>query len=434
VITFCSVNCWGEKVFIKEIRLWSSPEKTRFVFDLDGPPQYKAFSVSNPERFVIDIMDAEFGQDLGEIELKNTPVIKIRKAKRNNNGVRVVFDLKTKVNSEDFTLSPFNQYGNRLVIDLYKPDSESAVPDKINIVSKNLRDAIVAIDAGHGGEDPGAIGPKKELEKTVVLSIAKKLAKSIESESGFRAKLVRSGDYYVGLRKRIEIARKNKADVLLSLHADAFKTPKVRGASVFAISDKGSSSEEARWLAENQNQTDLIGGMGDYLKIPTEFEPEVRPLLLDLAFTDSQQRSLEMGNHVLKEMGKVTKLHKIKVEQAGFVVLKAPEVPSLLIEVGFISNPMEARKLSSSGHQKKIAEAISLGIKGYLYDNPPDGSYLAWLKRGNTNNVLIHIIERGDTLSELALKYRVSTESIKRFNQVKGDTIKIGQELKIPTT
>ena len=141
-----------------------------------------------------------------------------------------------------------------------------------------------------------------------------------------------------------------------------------------------------------------------------------------------------MGNHVLKEMGKVTKLHKKKVEQAGFVVLKAPEVPSLLIEVGFISNPMEARKLSSSGHQKKIAEAISLGIKGYLYDNPPDGSYLAWLKRGNANNVLIHIIERGDTLSELALKYRVSTESIKRFNQVKGDTIKIGQELKIPTT
>ncbi len=431
-----SLSCNADKVIIEEIRLWSDPEKTRFVFDLSGPPDYKAFAVSNPDRYVVDIKNSAFEKNLKLPLLKESPVSKIRKAKKDNNAnVRIVFDLNTKVSPKDFVLTPFNQYGNRLVIDLYKLQTRGSEKVKIAVrdSSNNLRDAIIAIDAGHGGEDPGAIGPKNELEKNVVLSIAKKLARFVDDEPGFRSRLIRKGDYYVGLRKRIEIARENKADVLLSLHADAFKTSNVRGASVFAISDRGSTSEEARWLAENQNQTDLIGGMGEYVKIDTKSEPLVRNVLLDLAFGYSQRESLEMGAHVLKELKTVTRLHKEKVEQAGFMVLKAPEVPSILVEVGFISNPKEAYNLSDAKHQTKIAKAIFQGLKNYIYDRPPDGSYIAWLKQG-PRDLRVHVIERGDTLSELSLRYRVSLEEIKKFNSVRGDTIKIGQKLTIPAS
>ena len=429
-------GCYADKVLIKEIRLWSDPEKTRFVFDLSGPPDYKAFAMSNPDRYVVDIKNSDFKKNIKLPVLKVSPVSKIRKAKRaNNKDVRIVFDLIDTVSPKNFVLTPFNQYGNRLVVDLYKSrkiETES-VKAVVKEGSNNLRDAVIAIDAGHGGEDPGAIGPKNELEKNVVLSIAKKLAKFVDEEPGFRSKLIRKGDYYVGLRKRIEIARENKADILLSLHADAFKTANVRGASVFAISDRGSTSEEARWLAENQNQTDLIGGMGEYVKIDTKSEPLVRNVLLDLAFGYSQRESLEMGAQVLKELKKVTRLHKEKVEQAGFMVLKAPEVPSILVEVGFISNPKEAFNLSGPRHQTKIAKSIFNGVKNYIYDRPPDGSYVAWLKEG-PRDLRVHVIEKGDTLSELSLRYRVSLETIKRFNSVRGDTIKIGQKLRIPAS
>ena len=435
-LSLAPLGCYADAVLIKEIRIWSDPEKTRFVFDLSGPPDYSAFAMSNPDRYVVDIKNSAFKKNIELPVLKESPVLKIRKAKRHkNNGVRIVFDLNAIVSPKNFVLSPFNQYGNRLVVDLYKSKRIEAERTKVIVKeeSNNLRDAIIAIDAGHGGEDPGAIGPRNELEKNVVLSIAKKLAKFVDEEPGFQSKLIRNGDYYVGLRKRIEIARGNKADILLSLHADAFKTANVRGASVFAISDRGSTSEEARWLAENQNQTDLIGGMGEYVKIDTKTEPLVRNVLLDLAFGYSQRESLEMGAHVLKELKKVTKLHKENVEQAGFMVLKAPEVPSILVEVGFISNPKEAYNLSDATHQTKIAKSIFNGVKNYLYDRPPDGSYVAWLKEG-PRDLRVHVIEKGDTLSELSLRYRVSLEAIKKFNSVRGDTIKIGQKLRIPAS
>ena len=431
-----SFGCYADKVVIEEIRLWSDPEKTRFVFDLSGPPDYRAFSVSNPYRYVVDIKNSDFEKNLKLPALKESPVSKIRKAKKDNNtNVRIVFDLNTRVTPKSFVLTPFNQHGNRLVVDLYKfqRKGEEKIKVAVKEPSNNFRDAIIAIDAGHGGEDPGAIGPRNELEKNVVLSIAKKLAKLVNDEPGFRSKLIRKGDYYVGLRKRIKIARENKADILLSLHADAFKTANVRGASVFAISDRGSTSEEARWLAENQNQTDLIGGMGEYVKIDTKSEPLVRNVLLDLAFGYSQRESLELGAQVLKELKTVTKLHKEKVEQAGFMVLKAPEVPSILVEVGFISNPKEAHNLSDAGYQIKIARSIFGGVKNYIYDRPPDGSYVAWLKEG-PRDLRVHVIERGDTLSELSLRYSVSLEALKKYNSVRGDTIKIGQKLMIPAS
>ncbi|MDC2964480.1 N-acetylmuramoyl-L-alanine amidase, partial [Gammaproteobacteria bacterium] len=408
-LSLAPFGCYADAVLIKEIRIWSDPEKTRFVFDLSGPPDYTAFAMSNPDRYVVDIKNSDFKKNIKLPVLKESPVSKIRKAKRQtNNGVRIVFDLNASVSPKNFVLSPFNQYGNRLVLDLYKSKKIEAGRTKVvgKEESNKLRDAIIAIDAGHGGEDPGAIGPRNELEKNVVLSIAKKLAKFVDEEPGFRSKLIRNGDYYVGLRKRIEIARENKADILLSLHADAFKTANVRGASVFAISDRGSTSEEARWLAENQNQTDLIGGMGEYVKIDTKTEPLVRNVLLDLAFGYSQRESLEMGAHVLEELKKVTKLHKENVEQAGFMVLKAPEVPSILVEVGFISNPKEAYNLSDASYQTKIAKSIFNGVKNYIYDRPPDGSYVAWLKEG-PRDLRVHVIEKGDTLSELSLRYRV---------------------------
>ena len=207
-----SFGSFADKVIIEEIRLWSDPEKTRFVFDLSGPPDYEAFSVSNPDRYVVDIKNSDFENNLKLPDLKKSPVSKIRKAKKDGNtNVRIVFDLNVRVSPKNFVLTPFNQYGNRLVVDLY--NSERLEAPKIKVAGKesssNLRDAIIAIDAGHGGEDPGAIGPGNELEKNVVLSIAIKLAKLVDDEPGFRSKLIRKGDYYVGLRRRIEIAREN---------------------------------------------------------------------------------------------------------------------------------------------------------------------------------------------------------------------------------
>lgn len=415
------------------LRVRQSPERTRIVFDLGNPVEHKIFSLTDPHRLVIDISDAELKADIKNLVLDQTPIRSIRSSGRNDGkDLRVVLDLAQEVKPRSFVLKPIMQYGDRLVIDLYGPAEQTSVPvvQKSERTLTQMRDVVIAIDAGHGGDDPGAIGPGNLYEKHVVLSISKKLRDLFEEEPGFRATLVRTGDYYIAHRKRTEIARKSQADVFLSIHADAFRTPKVSGASVYAISQKGATSETARWLAERENRADLIGGVGSVSL--DDKDDLLAGVLLDLSMTASLSASLDMGNLVLREMGKVNKLHKKRVEQAAFAVLKSPDIPSLLIETGFISNPGEAKKLANKSHQRKLANAIFQGVRDAMQENPPAGSYLAWMKQGRQDEAITYIIERGDTLSEIADRHRVSFEKLKDFNGLRSDTIRIGQKLKIP--
>lgn len=417
---------------IDGLRVRPSPERTRIVFDLGEPVEHSIFTLENPHRLVIDISSAELRADITALTLNNTPISNIRSSARNNGAdVRVVLDLKEEVHPRSFVLKPIMQYGDRLVIDLYGKDQPSTSTfEKSEKALTQMRDVIIAIDAGHGGDDPGALGPGNVMEKDVVLSIAKYLHDMFEREPGFKAVLIREGDYYIALRKRTEIARRSQADVFLSIHADAFITPKVSGASVYAISQKGATSEAARWLAEKENRADLIGGVGSVSL--DDKDDLLAGVLLDLSMTASLSFSLEMGNEVLNRLGKINKLHKRTVEQAAFAVLKSPDIPSLLIETGYISNPGEARKLATSSHQRRLARAIFDGVRVSLRENPPTGTYLAWVKQGEPADGITHVIESGDTLSEIASRYRVSFQRLKEFNGLRSDTIMIGQKLKIP--
>jgi N-acetylmuramoyl-L-alanine amidase len=418
---------------IDGLRVRPSPERTRIVFDLGNPVDHKIFSLENPRRLVVDISGAKLKADVDALDLTDTPIVAIRTSQRNEGSdVRVVLDLSTEVRPRSFVLKPIMQYGDRLVIDLYGEDqSTTSQVQKSERTLTQMRDVIIAIDAGHGGDDPGAIGHGELYEKDVVMSISRYLYDMFEKEPGFKAALVREGDYYIALRKRTDIARKSQADVFLSIHADAFKTPKVSGASVYAISQKGATSEAARWLAEKENRADLIGGVGSVSL--DDKDDLLAGVLLDLSMTASLSFSLEMGNAVLSRLGKVNKLHKKTVEQAAFAVLKSPDIPSLLIETGYISNPAEAKKLGTKKHQKRLAEAIFTGVKTTMQSNPPSGSYLAWVKQGRSGeNAITHVIERGDTLSEIASRYQVSFKRLKEINGLRSDTIRIGQRLTIP--
>ena len=417
---------------IDGLRVRPSPERTRIVFDLGQPVEHNIFSLSDPHRLVIDISSARFNSDVSNLVLEKTPILAVRTSRRNNGeDIRFVLDLAEEVRPRSFVLKPIMQYGDRLVIDLYGKDQPSrTVTQKTEQTLTQMRDVIIAIDAGHGGDDPGAIGPGGLYEKDVVLGIAKKLHALFEQEPGFRATLIREGDYYVALRKRTEIARSSQADVFLSIHADAFMTPKVSGASVYAISQKGATSETARWLAEKENRADLIGGVGSVSL--DDKDDLLAGVLLDLSMTASLSFSLEMGNSVQGHMKKVNKPHKKTVEQAAFAVLKSPDIPSLLIETGYISNPAEAKKLATQSHQSKLANAIFEGVKVSMQSSPPKGSYLSWVKQGRGDDAITHVIERGDTLSEIATHYRVSFKKLKDLNGLRNDTIHIGQKLKIP--
>ena len=430
----CPPTATATQADIDGLRVQASPGKTRIVFDLGRPVDYKWFFLSDrlPLRLVIDFASARLNAEVGKLALKKTPILKVRTGKRNDGeDVRVVLELSEEVRLSHFELPPIMQYGDRLVIDLYEKDQPSlAVPVKSQRSLTQKTDVIIAIDAGHGGDDPGAVGPGKLYEKDVVLEIAKKLHALFEQEPGFRGKLIREGDYYVGLQDRRRIASRSRADVFLSIHADAFKTSKVSGASVYALSLKGTKQANRR-LVERENSADLIGGVGGYLDLQAYDDPTVK-VLVDLMQTRSLSVSLEMGDSVLGNLKKVNKLHKKMVEQAGFAVLKSPEIPSLLIETGYISNPAEARKLATPRHQGKLANAIFLGVRDAVKLRPPEGSFLAWVKQGKSEAAKTHVIKRGDTLSEIALRYRVSFKKLKDFNGLRNDTIHLGQTLKIP--
>jgi len=416
---------------VEGVRVRPSPERTRIVFDVSQPIEHKIFSLKNPSRLVIDISDAQMQADMDQVSLKRTPIAGLRYARRENNDLRFVLDLNAEVIPRSFVLKPILQYGDRLVVDLYTEEQQyKPIVQQTDLLSRQMRDVIIAIDAGHGGDDPGAIGFGKLYEKHVVLSIANRMNALLEKETGFKGYMVRSGDYYIEHRKRTQLAREKKSDIFISIHADAFESAQPRGASVYAVSEKGATSETARWLSESENRADLIGGAGT-LSLDDK-DDLLAEVLLDLSVTQSLSTSLEVGSSVIRSLKSSTKMHTDKVEQAAFAVLKSPDMPSILVETGFISNPKDAAALKSSAHQQKLARAIVAGVKNYMLLNPPEGSYLAWKKDQDQEQLLTYVIERGDTLTGIADRYKVSAETIKRVNGLRNDQILIGQILKIP--
>ena len=413
---------------VQNIRIWSAPDSTRVVLDVSSPVSHEIIQLSNPDRTVIDIKNTLPIQRISQPKAEDKIIKQIRSGSRNNDDQRIVLDLKREASVNSFLLEPNKQYGHRLVIDLTGVEDIESASEKIvkaNIKTEKQavnRDVVVAIDAGHGGDDPGARGPSGTFEKDVVLSVSKRLANLINQEQGMSAVLIREGDYFIRLRDRIKKARKHKADLFISIHADAFKDPRVKGSSVYILSKRGASSEAARWLAEQENRSDLIGGV----KLDDK-DNVLASVLLDLSQTASLEASIDVAERVLGGLKGLGKVHKKRVQSAGFAVLKSPDIPSILIETAYISNPAEEKRLKSSKYQNQLAKSILKGLKNYFYDYPPEGSLIASLSKRRK-----HTIAKGDTLSEIAQMYRVSTQQLKQHNGLKSDRLHVGKVLNIP--
>lgn len=409
----------AQNAAIKNIRLSQTNDRTRLVFDLNRSIEHSLFRLNNPERVVLDIKNTRL-LDSGLIEEMQNGLLKgIRTGIRNGSDLRIVLDLNNNVTPRSFLLRPESGAGHRLVLDL--ENNTVAAAQKAKDKPK-LRDVVIAIDAGHGGKDPGASGHLGTHEKNITLQIARKLHRVIKKYPGMRPVLIRNGDYYMPLRDRVKKARENKADLLISLHADAYRDTRARGSSVYVLSVDGASSETARWLAEKENASDLIGGV----KLDDK-DDMVAEVLLDLSLTGTIQSSLDVGDEVLGELKRIGRVHKRRVQQAGFAVLKSPDVPSILLETAFISNPKEERKLRSPAHQRKTAKAILRGVSDYFNRKAPPGT---WLSLNNKE----HQTLTGETLAGIAQQYDVSSMDLKMLNRLTTDNLQIGQKLRIPYT
>ncbi|MDX1451046.1 MAG: N-acetylmuramoyl-L-alanine amidase [Oleiphilaceae bacterium] len=439
VLLLCMLLCAvvqtvAASALVQNVRLWDAPDHSRLVFELSKQVEHQLMMLPSPDRLVLDIKQATKYANFDSLDLTGSPIKRIRSARRNEHDLRVVLDLKESVQPKSFLLKPNEQYGDRLVIDLY-PERRASVTESrptVTALPASQRDIIVVIDPGHGGEDPGAIGPGYVKEKDVVLAISQALAEDINRKRGFKAYLTRERDYYIRLRDRTNIARKKNADLLVSVHADAFIKAQANGASVFAISHRGASSEAARWLAQKENAADLIGGVGG---VSLEDKDDVlASVLLDLSSTASLKASIGVGEHVLKSLGRVARLHKSNVQQAGFVVLKSPDIPSILVETGFISNPAESRRLKTRKYQRQIAESISKGVEGYFEKTPPPGTLVAYKQRSDKGGHRSYTVQRGDTLSHIAMKNAVSIQDLRSINGLRSDQLRVGQRLRVPAS
>jgi len=458
-------------VAVEGLRLWRGEDHTRLVFDMDGPVRHSLSEMHDPERLVIDLENGELAAALHAVDVSGTQVQRIRSGKYGADRLRIVLDLHGKVTQKSFVLGPSSGQGNRLVVDLFGPVPRPAPPPPAPAPVANAiaavpapvpaspaepapaqsatpaaepapvlraplpkqplrgRSILVAIDAGHGGEDPGAIGPGRVREKDVVLAIARELEKKVNATPGYRAMLVRKGDYFIPLFKRRDIAREAGADLFVSVHADAFTHERARGSSVYALSQRGATSVSAAFLAQRENGADLIGGVDLGAK-----DPVVATVLTDLSMTASLDASLGVGSRVLSSMGRISHLHKRRVEQAGFAVLKSPDMPSILVETGFISNPLEAERLGNAGYQRNMAAAIFSGVSDYFMSSPPPETMVAMSVRAGARPSE-YVITRGDTLAGIAERYRVSVADIVRTNGLGGgNDIRAGQTIVIPQT
>lgn len=418
-----AVQAWAAPIQVENIRIWAAPDNTRIVFDVSGPVDHRIEKLQDPRRIVVDIQNTGLNTTLPQPAAADKYIYQLRSAVQNQSDLRLVFDIKQDVEVNSFLLPPNQGYGHRLVVDLSETGGRQE-PQTISVIKTpaGTRDVLVAIDAGHGGDDPGARGPGGAREKDLVLQIAKQLAEMINQERGMRALLVREGDYFMPLRKRMEKARQNKADLFISIHADAFRDHGVSGASVYTLSERGASSEAARLLAERENASDLIGGV----RLDVE-DDTLASVLLDLSQTASLEMSIDVADRVLASLKNLGDIHKRQVQSAGFAVLKSPDIPSILVETAYISNPVEEKKLRDAGYQQRMADSILQGLRGYFHEHAPEGTLLAALARHK------HVISRGDTLSAIAAQYHVSMQKLREHNGLKSDQVHIGQVLSIPS-
>ncbi len=491
------LSCTLQAATVKSLRLWRAPDNTRLVLDLSGPIEHALLLLpaekTHMQRLIVTLADADIQADIQHLDIANTPIASIRQEKIDNKQ-SLIIDLDAKVLPKSFLLPANEQYGDRLVLDLFDEDKQ-AEQKIVRPASNGLRDIIIAVDAGHGGDDPGAKGAGGLYEKVVTLAIAKELVGLINDTPGYSAFLTRSGDYYVSLRSRTQIARKKGADLFVSIHADAFNDPNAEGGGVFALSQRGATSEAARWLAQKENDADLVGGVNFGDK-----DPMLQEVLLDLSMTATVATSLDMGDKVIGQMKKITRLHRGHVEQAGFVVLKNPDIPSLLVETGFITNPGEAKKLAKPEFRSQMARAIFTGISKHFSSKPPMDTALAAARGGNVTRTVDkvgetaalevalaeeeqasevkasevkvrrdrsaegkameeqddleklvaekaasnkskktankktghHVVTKGETLSGIAVRYNVSMAALKDHNKLKSPEVRVGQKLRIP--
>jgi len=427
---------------IRDLRVWRSPDYTRVVIDVDSRVEYSVFVLDNPHRVVIDVSDSRMRVDVAQVDVRDSPVKSVRSAARNQNDTRIVLDMAGAVNPSSFTLPPSDEFGDRLVVDLYNIGAESpsrpseVAPDtsamQQTIASSSQRNIVVAIDAGHGGADPGAIGYDGRIrEKDVALAISRAVYERLSNIPGYEPVMIRQGDYYVRLQQRPQLARQNRADIFLSIHADSFSTSRAEGVTVYALSQTIAEDENIRRVAEKENSADLLGGVSGDTSLKN-FEDDLALTLLDLSMAWSIEQSVAAGSYILNSIGTVAKLRRDAPQQGNLWVLRSPDIPSLLIETGYLSNPNEARQLTSAGYQRRLADAIVQGTMNYFYERPPEGTLVAWQKANNRGPDRQYVVQRGDSLSLIAQRHNVNMSQLRAANKLRGDIVQLGQSLTIP--
>ena len=410
---------------VENVRIWSENNKTRVVLDLSQSVKHSIFTLRGPDRLVVDLKDSRLAKALTSMPQGAGAVRSIRSAVRADGQLRVVLDLNTAVRSRTFTAGPNATYGDRLVIDLQQANGPATVKRASEEYSPG-RDIVIAIDAGHGGRDPGSSG-RRAKEKDVVLAISRELARRINAESGMRAVLIRDRDVFIDLDDRVLIARKHNADLLVSVHADANRDSRANGASVWAL-DLDRADREARAVLSQRDKRQVK--VGDVSL--NDKDPVLASVLFDLSQNAALSASNDVGTRVSNQMSRVAKMHSKKVRSKSLAVLTSAEMPSILVETGFISNPGEEKKLRDKNHQNRLAAAILAGIRDYFYSNPPPDTQIALDLRRQPAKQVRYVVARGDTVSEIAERYNVRAADIRRANKLASDKIRVGQTLSIP--
>ncbi|MBZ6073948.1 N-acetylmuramoyl-L-alanine amidase [Aeromonas schubertii] len=470
LLAIAALPAWANQ--LKGVRIWPSPDSTRVVFDMASAPDYQFQTLTNPARLVIDIKSTSNGTNLDRIENKSQVVRRLRESTPTQSGsIRLVLDLSEPIKPVVFPLAPAGPYGHRLVIDL-PYEEKGSQPSSKPVARSGHPEIVIAIDAGHGGEDPGSIGPRRTFEKRVTLAISQHLAALIDKEPGMRAVMTRRGDYFVDLNRRSEIARKGKSDLLISVHADSFNSSAPRGASVWVLSTNRANREMGRWLEQQEKQSELLGGVG---KVIAESDPNpyLARTFLDLSMDKSRAEGYDVSRQILRHLGQVARLHKKAPQHASLAVLKSPDIPSVLVETGFISNHEEEKLLGSSAYQQKVARAIFQGIRSYYLTHPTKGPMLkgkpaqsvaaaprpavsatpaassgsaagvikpysevatARPVSGGSQATARHVVKRGESLSLLAFRYGTTQAALVELNNLKSREIQIGQTLKVPAS
>ncbi|MEM7218093.1 MAG: N-acetylmuramoyl-L-alanine amidase [Pseudomonadota bacterium] len=429
VLALSALAAAADSARLNGVRVYAAPDYTRVVLDSDRPLDYRLKRGARTLSLRLDNLPPAARFDLDAVNLVGSALDDIRYAPGAGQRTRLQIESGLALTPRVFRIEPVGSYGHRLVLDLYPERHQRAAPLKQR---KANRDVLIAIDAGHGGEDPGALAAGGVREADVVLSIAQRLARLIDAQRGMRALLLRTGDYYVSRDQRVVAARAARADLLLSVHADAVPQEEVVGASVYTLSSGGASSEIAAWLGRKDSRSDLLGGVSSDVVLKDK-DATLAKVLLDLSLDAQRNASLKLADAVLAALGEAVALHRATPDQASFVVLKAPDIPSILVETGFLSNPAEAQRLRQTRYQQRVARAIANGVTSYVSANPPPGTLLAQrARKPRAAGPRRHVISSGDSLSEVAVLYGVSTASLRRANKLDGDRLQIGQVLVIP--